>query len=64
MTLGDERKAVQDSMIQYAVEIGWEYISPDEALRLRGGKESLIFRELFIEQSQRLNPEYMNHLLG
>lgn len=64
MTLGDERKAVQDRMIQYATEMGWEYISRDEALRLRGGKEGLVFRELFVEQLQRLNPEYMNHLLA
>lgn len=64
MALGDERKAVQDSMIQYATDVGWEYISRDEALRLRGGKEGLVCRELFVKQLQRLNPDYMNHLLA
>ena len=34
---GDERGDVQNPLIKYATNVGWEYISPDEALRLRGG---------------------------
>jgi type I restriction enzyme R subunit len=62
--LGGERGAVQNPMIEYATEVGWEYISPDEALRLRGGKTGFVLRELFIDQMQRLNPEFMDHLLA
>lgn len=64
MSLGDERKAVQDSLIQYASEVGWDYIKPDEALRLRGGKEGLVFKDIFVDQLQRLNPEFMDQVLA
>lgn len=64
MALGNERKAVQDSIINYASAVGWDHIGSDEALRLRCGKEGFIFRELFVDQLQRLNPEYMDNLLA
>jgi len=35
--LGGERGAVQNPMIKYATDVDRAYISPDEALRLRGG---------------------------
>lgn len=56
MSLGSERKAVQEPFLRYAVEAGWEYLPPKEALRLRGGEESPLLRTVFIEQIQRLNP--------
>ncbi|WP_253718350.1 type I restriction endonuclease [Thermus scotoductus] len=56
MSLGSEHKAVQEPLIRYAVEAGWEYLPPEEALRLRGGEESPLLRTVFIEQIQRLNP--------
>lgn len=56
MSLGSERKAVQEPLIRYAKEAGWEYLPPEEALRLRGGEESPLLRTVFIEQIQRLNP--------
>jgi type I restriction enzyme R subunit len=78
--LGGERRAVQDRLIGYACEesteyetdggrrllfrLGWEYVSPEEALRLRGGETGLVFRELFTEQMQKLNPGFMDHLLA
>ena len=55
MPLGSERKAVQEALIKYAEEVGWEYIPPEEALRLRGGEQGLIFREVFREQLAKLN---------
>lgn len=64
MRIGSERAAVQNPIIQYAQEIGWEYIEPDEALRLRGGDTELILKETFINQIQALNPDYMDHLLA
>lgn len=79
-TLGGERYSVQKPLIHYVSEpsaeyaasdgkkafldLGWEYISPDEALRLRGGKTGFVFRELFINQMQKLNPGFMDHLLA
>ncbi len=62
--LGNERQAVQDKIIEYAIDVGWEYINRDEALRKRGGKSGFIFKEMFVEQVQRLNPGFMNHLLA
>jgi type I restriction enzyme R subunit len=37
MALGSEPGAVQRPFIRYAVEAGWKYLSPDEALNLRHG---------------------------
>ena len=38
-----ERSAVQNPMLKYAQEIGWEYVKPDDALALRGGDTGLYF---------------------
>lgn len=51
-----ERTAVQNPMLRYAQEIGWEYVPPEEALRLRGGEGGLYFREVLEAQLFRLNP--------
>ncbi|VUT24554.1 MAG: hypothetical protein MASP_00571 [Candidatus Methanolliviera sp. GoM_asphalt] len=70
--LGGERYSVQDPIINYVREpsveyttsngkkvflnLGWEYIGPKEASRLRGGNTGFLFKELFISQMQKLNP--------
>lgn len=51
-----ERSAVQDPMIRYAQQIGWEYITPEEALQLRGGESGLFFNGELTAQLIRLNP--------
>jgi type I restriction enzyme R subunit len=51
-----ERSAVQNPMLRYAADIGWEYVKPDDALRLRGGDTGLYFREVLEAQLLRLNP--------
>ncbi len=51
-----ERTSVQLPMIKYAGEIGWAYIKPDEALRMRGGESGLYFTEILEAQLIRLNP--------
>ena len=56
MTLGSERSSVQNPLIRYAVEAGWDYLPPDEALRLRRGAGSPVLHEVLIQQLQRLNP--------
>ena len=75
-TLGGERYSVQKPLIGYVrepsaeyvtsegkkvfINLGWDYVSPDEALRLRGGTTGFVFKELFINQMQALNPDFMN----
>jgi type I restriction enzyme, R subunit len=55
--LGNERASVQNTLINYACNagVGWEYIDPDAAERLRGGRTRLIFREVFANQLKKLN---------
>lgn len=79
-TLGGERYSVQKPLIGYVrepsaeyvtskgkkvfISLGWDYVSPDEALRLRGGTTGFVFKELFINQMQALNPDFMNQELA
>ena len=55
---GNERASVQNTLIKYAcdVGVGWEYVAPDAAERLRGGRTGLIFKEVFANQIKKLNP--------
>ncbi|MFZ3138117.1 MAG: HsdR family type I site-specific deoxyribonuclease [Thermodesulfovibrionales bacterium] len=53
--LGGERASVQNPLITYATEIGWTYITQEDALTLRGGETGFIFKETFISQLQKLN---------
>ena len=50
-----ERSSVQNPMLKYAQEIGWEYVAPDEALRLRGGDKGLYFVDVLESYLLRLN---------
>ena len=50
-----ERSAVQDPMLKYAAEIGWEPISASEALRMRRGDTGLYFVDVLEAQLMRLN---------
>lgn len=61
--LGGERYTVQETLLQYACEIGWEYVKPEDALRLRGGNTGLIFKEVFADQLARLNPDFMDSIM-
>lgn len=51
-----ERDTVQAPIIKYAVEAGWSYIPPGEAMRLRGGEDQPVLRRVLVDQLQRLNP--------
>lgn len=53
--LGGERSSVQNTLIRYACEVGWEYVKPEEAERLRGGRTGLIFKEVFADRLARMN---------
>jgi len=62
--IGNERSAVQNPIIKYAQEVGWTYIDRNESLRIRGGESGFVFRQLFIDQIQKLNSDFMDHLLA
>ncbi len=51
-----ERSAVQNPMLRYAEEIGWEYVRPEDALALRGGDTGLYFTGVLEAQLLRINP--------
>lgn len=79
-TLGGEKKSVQEPIIQYVQEpsaeyttqngakvflkLGWQYVNPDEALRLRGGETGIVFKETFIKQMLLLNSDFMNQSMA
>jgi len=56
MSLGSERSSVQNPLIRYAQEVGWTYLPPEDALRLRHGLEQPFLQDVLIAQLQRLNP--------
>jgi len=62
MTLSSERYVVQKPFLRYAQETGWTYLSSKEAIRLRRGKSGPILWEVFIRQTQNLNPGRVDHL--
>lgn len=55
--ISGERAGVQNRIIEYAKQIGWEHISPDDAIRLRGGETGIMLREVFKNEIVRLNPD-------
>lgn len=56
MSLRSERQVVQKPLVRYAIEAGWTYLSPDDALRLRHAETSPILYDIFIQKLQSLNP--------
>jgi type I restriction enzyme R subunit len=54
--LGSERATVQDPLVGYAVEIGWVYLSPDEALSLRRGESGTLLYPTLRDKLVALNP--------
>jgi type I restriction enzyme R subunit len=54
--LASERGVVQTPLIAYAQEVGWTYIPPEEALRLRRGETGIPLHDVLVAQLQRLNP--------
>ena len=50
-----ERSAVQNPMLKYAAEIGWDPISASDALQKRRGDTGLYFADVLEAQLMRLN---------
>lgn len=55
-SLASEKNVVQESMVRYATGVGWVYVTPEDAIRLRGGETGTVFRSVLVDQLQRLNP--------
>ncbi|HDD25420.1 MAG TPA: type I restriction endonuclease subunit R, partial [Chloroflexi bacterium] len=55
-----ERTAVQNPFIRYAREVGWTYLPPDEADRLRRGQAGLLLHDVLVRQLVALNPVIVN----
>jgi len=56
VSLGSERATVQDPLIGYAVEIGWTYLPPEEALSLRRGESGTLLYPILRDKLIALNP--------
>lgn len=61
--LGGERASVQNTLINYCKEIGWEYITPEDALSARGGEAGIFFNEVFASQLHTLNSGFIDDSL-
>src|SRR5438309_11781052 len=51
-----EQSAVQDPMVKYAQQIGWESMPPADAVLERRSESGLFLRGVLATQLQRLNP--------
>lgn len=55
-----EKATVQDPLIRYAEQIGWTYLSPDDALMQRGSESGMVFRTLLKIRLLALNPDILD----
>ena len=58
--LTTESKTVEEPLIKYARQAGWEYISPNMALDLRRGETGRLFYSVLRESLIRLNSKFLN----
>jgi len=56
MAAGGEKESVQNPFLRYAVESGWQYLSPEQSLDRRRGITSPVLDSVLTQQLQRLNP--------
>ncbi|HOL62864.1 MAG TPA: type I restriction endonuclease, partial [Elusimicrobiales bacterium] len=55
-----EKEAVQNPLIKYCQNIGWSYVSSNDAESLRNGKSNMIFSEVLRNKITSLNPYLEN----
>lgn len=63
---------VQEQKVQYTtnngkttyIELGWQYVTPDEALKMRQNVNNIIFRDVFINQLKKLNSDFLNEQIA
>ncbi len=51
---------MQNPLLRYAAQIGWEYVPAAEALRRRQGDTGLYFGAVLAGQLERLNPSVVD----
>lgn len=51
-----EQATVQNPLVKYAAELGWTYVSRDEAEQLRNGETGLFFYSLLKDRLLKFNP--------
>jgi len=59
-TIGTEKPTVQDPIVSYAGEIGWEIVSQEEQLSLRKGESGTMFYRVLEEKLLELNVGLVN----
>ena len=55
-----EYTAVQEPMLRYSDQIGWNYVSRTQALQMRGGDTGLYFTDVLQAQLMKLNKRIVN----
>src|ERR1039457_2496510 len=55
-SIGSERATVQNPLVGYAGEIGWVYLTPDQALTLRRGESGALLYQTLRDKLVSLNP--------
>src|SRR3989338_6678037 len=55
-----EKASVQNPLIKYDKEIGWDYVNRDKAVEFRRGETGLFFYDVLKEQLVKLNPGIVN----
>ncbi len=55
-SIGNERATVQNPLVSYSTEIGWAYLSPDQALTLRRGESGALLYQTLRDKLVSLNP--------
>lgn len=59
-----EAGTVQFSMVSHAAESGWTLLSPQEALRKRGGDAEMLFRAELADKLKAFNPWMTDRAIG
>ena len=59
-----EAGTVQSSMVSHAARIGWTPLSPQEALRKRGGETEMLFRAELAAKLKAFNPWMIDRAIG
>lgn len=55
-SIASERATVQNPLVEYVQEIGWAYVSPDQALTFRRGESGTLFYQTLRDKLISLNP--------
>jgi len=59
-TIATEKPTVQDPIVSYAAEIGWEIVSQEEQLSMRKGESGTMFYRVLEEKLLELNEGLIN----